>query len=177
MSQSRRYVPILRTKPAEWDALRNLASDVRRAILPRFEVLAKELGLVNNEAAARLPTACQRLAMKIGRSWGSGPAFVDFSRIGPSIRSGEGEHPVALFGRSAATYGINPTLMTGPYDDLASLLEARDFSRVRKFGLAVRLHYGDVDKETVTEDIDSLLSLLQIKLTPLTPIYSLTAAS
>lgn len=162
MNQGPRYIPVLRTKPAEWNALRSLAVDVRQAITPRLEVLPAELDLIGHAASPGLPRAFQKFAIKIRRSWGSATAFVDFSRLSPSIRSDSGEHPLTLFGRAAASYGVNPILTLGPYDDSAFLLAAREFTRRHKFGVAVRLHYGDLDKETVTEETEALLSALGV---------------
>jgi Beta protein len=42
MGRGTRYVPVLRTKQAEWTALRQLATDVREAITPCLEVLPPE---------------------------------------------------------------------------------------------------------------------------------------
>lgn len=108
-----RYIPILRTKSAEWKALCNLTDDVRRAITPRLEILPAELDLRGDESSPNLARVFQKFAIKIGRSWGSAPVFVDFSRISPSLRSENGEHPVRLFGRAATECGINPILTTG----------------------------------------------------------------
>ena len=73
------YVPVLRTKLAEWMALRLLPEDVRRAVTPCLELLPQELALSNGEAHNRLPHAVRRFAKKIRRSWGRRPIFVDLS--------------------------------------------------------------------------------------------------
>ncbi|MGH8568247.1 MAG: beta family protein, partial [Gammaproteobacteria bacterium] len=65
-----RYVPILRTKPAEWDALCALTPDVREVVTPCLQVLPRELHLDDPMGSTGLRRAFQRLAMKIGRTWG-----------------------------------------------------------------------------------------------------------
>lgn len=42
------------------------------------------------------------------------------------------------------------------------MFATREVVRIHKFRIAVRLHYGDLDKETISEEIDSLLSVLGI---------------
>lgn len=72
------YVPILRTKPAEWDALSQLPLDVRRMLVPCLEVLPAELNLVGDAGAEGLRHATNELAKKIGRTWGRAPSSWTF---------------------------------------------------------------------------------------------------
>lgn len=151
-----RYVPVLRTKRAEWDALRNLTSDVRQAITPCFEVLPAEIGMSD------LRRGFHRFAVKIGRAWGFAPTYVDFSHIGAALRAQGEEHPVTLLGRAATAYGIKPILIVSPHNDSRFQLAARDAVQIHKLHVAVRLHVGDLGKDGSTDGIESLLSNLGV---------------
>ena len=68
-----RYVPVLRTKLAEWTALRELTDDVRQTITPCLEVLPQELARSGGDTAETLPHAVRQFTRRIRRNWGSGP--------------------------------------------------------------------------------------------------------
>lgn len=57
-----RYVPILRTKSAEWTALRELTDDVRQMIMPCLELLPQELTRSGGDTASNLPHAVDAAA-------------------------------------------------------------------------------------------------------------------
>ncbi len=121
-----RYVPVLRTKPAEWDALRHLTGDVRRVITPCLEILPAELNVSEQSA------------------------------------SEDGEHPVTLLGRAAITYGLKPIFTVGLYHDSKFQVAAREVINIHKRGVAIRLFYGDLGKDTSHDGIDSLLHVLEV---------------
>ena len=94
------YVPVLRTKAAEWTALRELTDDVRQSITPCLEVLPRELARSGGDTSDNLPHAVQRFAVRIRRSWRPRPIIIDTSHLTPSVRpfSMTGLlSPVALF--------------------------------------------------------------------------------
>ena len=87
-----KYVPTLRTKAAEWDALRLLAPAVRTSMTPCLEILPAELEFQGYGAAVGLPEAMNRFVRMIARNWGAAPVLVDPVHIKPSVRSRTGEH-------------------------------------------------------------------------------------
>jgi hypothetical protein len=81
-----RYVPILRTKLAEWTALRELTDDVRKTILPCLELLPQELIRVGDDTADNLPQGVRQFAKRIRRTWGPRPVLIDASHLAPLVR-------------------------------------------------------------------------------------------
>lgn len=156
------YVPILRTKPAEWEALRTLPQDLRQLMVPCLEVLPAELDLVGLVTDEGLRPAINECARKIGRTWGMAPIFVDLSHLGPSLRSERGEHPVALLGQAAKAYRIRPIVTANLYADHDYLAALRDAVRARATRVALRLHYADLGKDDCVEGIESLLGALDV---------------
>jgi len=98
----------------------------------------------------------------IGRNWGLAPAFVDFSHVSPALRSENGEHLVALIGRAATRSGIKPIVTVSLHRDSAFQAAAREVVRTQKLGVAIRLHFGDLDKDTTSDDLESLRSGLGV---------------
>jgi len=150
MRRGPRYVPVLRTKQAEWTALRQLRADVRHAITPCLEVLPSEF--------VKGP---QKLVTRIGRTWGSGPIFLDFGKIDPSNHHGNGDHPITELARAASGGAINPTIVVRTYDDEAFLMAAqRALSAYPTLSVAIRIHYADLEKQFSAGEINSILLAL-----------------
>ena len=152
-----RYVPSLRTKTAEWEALRLLSSDVRTRITPRLELLPQELDLAGHTQAPGLPEAMNRFARKVARNWGTSPVFVDISHIHPSVRSESGEHPLILLARAASTFKVKAIATVGLYDDGAFQGALRQALTAGSLRAAIRLHYADLGKDGSGEAIESLV--------------------
>jgi len=154
------YVPVLRTKLAEWMALRLLPEDVRRAVTPCLELLPQELALSHGEAHNHLPHAVRRFAKKIRRSWGRRPIFVDASHINPSVRPAT----AALLAEVAPAYGISPIWILRLHEDVSSQLVAGRAAEGGTLRLALRVNYDELDKDDATDRIDVVLRTLGVSL-------------
>jgi len=99
-----RYVPVLRTKMAEWTALRELTDDVRQTITPCLEVLPHELARSGGDTVENLQYTVRRFAKRIRRNWGPRPILVDASHLTPILRP----EMVALLAQAAPAYDITP---------------------------------------------------------------------
>jgi len=151
-----RYVPILRTKPAEWRALSALSPDARKAITPCLEILPSEL----SDDPSLLGHAVNELALNVGRTWGFAPLFVDLSHTNASPRAGNGAHVLTLLARAAATYQIKPIFTVWLDPDAAYESAAAEAVHVQKLGAAIRLNYVDLDKSDTGVRLHALVSLL-----------------
>lgn len=150
MGRGPRYVPILRTKQAEWTALLRLPENVRQAITPCLEVLPSEF--------AKGP---QKLATKIGRTWGNGPIFVDFGNTGPSNHNGNGNHAIVEFAGAASGCAINPIIVVRTHDAEAFLIAVQRALRAYPtLSVAIRVHYSDLEKQFSAGEINSILVAL-----------------
>lgn len=95
-----RYVPVLRTKMAEWTALRELTDDVRQTITPCLEVLPHELARSGGDTVDNLQYVVRRFAKRIRRNWGPRPILVDASHLTPILRP----EMVALLAQAASKH-------------------------------------------------------------------------
>lgn len=146
-----RYVPVLRTKMAEWTALRELADDVRQTITPCLEVLPHELA--RSGGGDNLPHAVRRFAQRIRRNWGPRPIFVDASHLTPTLRP----EMVALLAEAAPVYGVTPIWTLSLYEDAALCFSARQAATNGTLQFALRADYGELDKDDTSDLINFVL--------------------
>lgn len=107
MFDHRHYVPILRWKPAEQGALKDLRPEDRARITPLVEITP---GAVAANGASGGQSRLRKVADEVLKSWGDNKLFLDPGLIDPGVRLPGGVHPVtALFD---AARGFFPSLMS-----------------------------------------------------------------
>src|SRR5262245_42630377 len=100
------YVPILRWKRAEFDALTYLHERHRKRMTPLIEVTPRSFSLRQfyNGRKAKKNSLTYR-ADDILEHWGDSRIFLDLSLINQSYRLNR-RHPVVVYGEEAHTRGI-----------------------------------------------------------------------
>ena len=151
------YVPLLRTKAAEWTALRELTDDIRQRITPCLEVLPRELARWS-DTNDNLPHAVRRFAIEIRRNWGPRPIIVDTSHLTPIARPAM----LALLAQAATMYGISPTWVLQLDEDAATYAAARQAVASKTLRVALGVDYGELAKDNAADRIDSPLDNLGI---------------
>ncbi len=77
MFGNRHYVPILKSKAAEFDALEDLAADVRSFITPLVDVIPPSWDWTNDRPERTVAEHVERVAPRIASSWPRSPIFID----------------------------------------------------------------------------------------------------
>jgi hypothetical protein len=94
-----RYVPIVKAKKGEFDALANTSDDVARRIMPLFEVGRLTQAIVERKwyKTSRTPKIAYlgRVVDGIAAAWGDRPAMVDGYLLPPDASTEQGEHMIA----------------------------------------------------------------------------------
>ena len=99
-----RYVPILRWKKGERDALRNMAAGSRNDVIPLFVVGADRY--VGREATKKHPALppATVLVQEIARIWGNNPFYLDASAVSATSSIA---HPLAAIATQARALGLS----------------------------------------------------------------------
>src|SRR5438093_3708398 len=146
-------MPVLRTKTAEWTALRELTDDVRQLITPCLELLPRELADIGANDRAH---AVRDFAKRIRRNWGPHPIVVDVSHLSSSIR----HETVALLAQAAPAYDISPIVALSLFEAPAVYAAACQSAAAGILGLALRVDYGELEKDDAADRIDMTLDSL-----------------
>jgi hypothetical protein len=124
MFRGKNYVPILRWKQAELEALGDLEPHDRKHIVPLFELLPKQFAArADRHRKSEKPSPDAvffQIAKDIVQFWGYDPFFLDFQHIAtvPCIR---GLHPIAFATQELRALRARPILV-------CRLGDTRDFS-------------------------------------------------
>lgn len=141
---SNHYVPILKVKPAESEALKHLSPDLYKHITPLFEIVERK-GDPAPELTKHIETALKRIhkSAHLFRR-----CFLDVRELEP-----DGHDVARTFFERALSAGINFTPVTG-------ISRTVDVDAAKAFpvnGLAIRITKSDIDNGNLSRTIASFL--------------------
>lgn len=147
------YVPILKGRQGELDALREVSSNTRRAMTPLLEVVPKD----ENEDSATVYKVCQQTVEKLAARY-TDPIMLDGGHFDLDAVVDGDRGVVAVLADAARTARVvaQPVLRVG--DPSRAVREARGAHAVDGRGLTVRLGGEELDEEP--EDLDHLFDTL-----------------
>ncbi|HUW19598.1 MAG TPA: beta family protein [Sedimentisphaerales bacterium] len=160
------YVPCLRWKQGEYQAVWRLRDTTKRMFTPLVEI--PELGWDFEEEKEK-KTIDQLLTdfalKKIYKKWGSSPCFVDLNLIPPAKRMKNGVHPIRSIFNDLRWLGCQAIPVTGLLRDGEYQQEIKTVSDKDKSGVCLRITIEQAAKGLFKTGIDSLLATLTIQST------------
>lgn len=173
MFDYKHYVPVLRWKAAEKEALEKLSSERKKFLTPLIELImpqpteyrVKEGDVERikgseellNESLVKLKLKIPDIPEEILKSWGTNPVFIDLSLIDYSLRL-NGLNQILSLGTKLGLHLI-PVINLSSDPELQK--EAVIYSKDTRNGLCLRLFRNDF-KSPLLENINILLEKLQI---------------
>ena len=162
---SKHYVPILRWKQAERTALAQLYEHDSICLTPLIELVPENF--IHKDSNRRLTEfSVNEVINKVGgqlcQYWGERSFFVDLCLLPPNILSQGSNHFLAMLGRYASSLRLSLIPVTGIARDDAYQSAVRTVLRTHNHGACLRLSLEDIRRPTLPEDINSLLSHLQL---------------
>lgn len=143
------YVPVLRWKGAEIEAVFDLTGSQRQFLKPLFELIPKDFTKISLEREIVLR------ARDISYSWGWNlPCFVDLSLL-------ESAHAEIAFSILDKNEHIAATITT-PLNPALSLRALRESTLIRQFGMAVRLNALDLRQSGARQQLLDILGNLRL---------------
>jgi hypothetical protein len=152
------YVPCLRWKKGEYQAVRELSGRARSTITPLIEVAEPGYDFEKEKAAKSLDEHLAPFAKRVDEYWKGRPCFVDFNWIDPKERLAGGRHPVEFVFGELKARGCVAVPVTGLKRDRAYRRAVEDVISRDKRGLCLRLELGEVGTGDLKGPIDALLS-------------------
>ncbi|WP_407049213.1 beta family protein [Methyloraptor flagellatus] len=152
------YVPILKWKLGEYQALARLESSVKDRVTPLIELPAVGYDFENSRVAKSLDDHLKDFGRRLKAKWASRTCFVDTKNIASSERMADGTHPLERVMQLARTEGCTAI----PVVALSCDAEYRRSAAVAVLadgnGAAIRLQLEDFDRQNIDRDIELLLS-------------------
>ncbi len=98
MFTNRHYIPILKGKTGEFQALSHLKPSIKKRLTPLIDIPRRDLDPSNQKPKGTLEShLCKKIKLLVGNWGGKAPIFVDFYDIYPEYRTSTGEHYVEYF--------------------------------------------------------------------------------
>jgi hypothetical protein len=157
------YVPILKGKEGEYQALRELTPAIRNRLTPLIEPIPIPYDFEHEIPAKTVDEHLQNFIGKIVLNWGLDPIFFDLDWIPAAERMADGRHPLKFIFDGARDKGSQAIPVTGlnrngDYQD--AVKDALDSDNR---GICVRLESDDLDDLTDLESqLDTLLAFFGI---------------
>lgn len=157
----RHYVPILRQKPAEMEALQFLFSQDKGHVTPLLELPPTLLEKYGKHLGT--PAFFVEITKWIAITWGYAPLFIDVELLSAKLISNQVEHPLWEFSEAARNRGLRIIPVTGlnrSQDHQAAVAKA---IMADSRGVCVRLSEPDLSKKSLERELQRLLVSLNVE--------------
>jgi hypothetical protein len=180
------YVPLLRWRMGEYQALEKLDDAEKDAIVPLLEVLPPDYDFEQRRPKKDIDEQLKNFGAKLRKKWGARPALLDGLQLTPSTRMADGRHFMTYLFDEARAHGTSLTAVTaldrdGDYQEAVRLIHRSD---LRGAALRCTLEEGldpDFDAnvgvrlETLEIEADLLDVILDLKTPMFEPLDGLLA--
>lgn len=158
------YVPCLRWKLGEYQAVWRLPDTARRAFTPLVEIPELGWDFEKKKEKKTIDDLLSDFALKkVYKKWGSSPCFVDSNLIPAAVRMKNGVHPICFIFDELRAMQCQAIPVTGLIRDTEYQQEIKSILAQDKSGVCLRITIGQAEKKTFKNEIDSLLSMLEVK--------------
>lgn len=176
------YVPILKLKMGEVNALKELEVGRKKCLTPFFEITPIPWDYDNDQLSKTLEEHVLKVPANIEKCWGEESFFLDFKYVEEDVVAGSSKPMTTTYERIGAAGG-NVVPVTGINRDEKFQRIIEDVVHTTKQGLCLRLEGTDFDEDTYgdamielirsinvrPEDVDLMIDLNQIPKSGLTP--------
>lgn len=152
------YVPCLRWKQGEYQAVSRLPTTVKENFTPLVE--APEIGWdhENTRQAKTIDEHLAPLAKRLCQKWGKQACFVDLGILAHITQMKDGAHPVRFVFEELRTMGCAAIPVTALHRNRVFQKEIGRAVNKDRLGMCLRLSIEQAAKGSVGEEVDSLLS-------------------
>ena len=158
------YVPCLRWKQGEYQAVHRFSNTVKASFTPLIEVPEIGWDFEKRKERKTIDEHLDPFAKRVANKWGKDPCFVDLHYIDPSERMQGGSHPVRfIFNelRKENCFAV-PSIYLDSNEKYKKEIKAiLDEDKNR---LCLRISLKQTTEQTLKDDIDSIIGGLKIKL-------------
>jgi hypothetical protein len=151
------YVPILKWKLGEYQALARLENAVKDRVTPLIELPAVGYDFENSRVAKSLDDHLKDFGRRLKSKWAARPCFVDTKNIAASERLADGSHPLTRVIELARSEGCGAIPVAALSSDAAYRDAAARAVLLDERGAALRIVLEDFDRPSLVADIERCL--------------------
>lgn len=159
----RHYVPCLRWKQGEYQAVSRFHADTKEKFTPLIEVPEIGWDFENGTLVKSVDEHLKPLAKRIKNKWGGDACFVDLNLIDSSVRMKNGDHPLKYLFEDFRNITCTVIPVTGLDRDAVFQQEVKNVTARDKQGICLRMSLGQAARNTIKTEIDSLITFCSVQ--------------
>ena len=161
MFNHKHYVPILKGKAGEYQALSTLPPTIKSSMTPLIEVPSIPWDFTADVASGTIDDHLEDVAENIDTTWGKTLLFVDLTWMDPADRMADGRHPVTYVFDEMRARGIEGIPVTGLARDPAYQTAVAGVVATDGRGVCIRIEETDFeDVANLQPSLDAVLAQL-----------------
>lgn len=158
------YVPVLKFRQGEYQALFRLKAAQKAHIVPLFEVCPPEYDFELEQPAKSIDDHLRKFGARIETKWGTRPALVDAGLIDPAERMADGSHPLTSLFDDLRDHDANCVPVTAlsrddDYQEAVQGIVATD-----QAGACLRVSLDEAADADFAAHVEDLLEALELPL-------------
>lgn len=157
------YIPCLRWKQGEYQAVWRLLDTTKHLFTPLIEVPEIGWDFEQGIEAKTIDEHLAPFAKRVRKKWGKHSCFVDLHLIGPDQRIATGIHPLCFVFDALRETKCSAIPVTGLDRDDVYQQESKNVIAQDKLGACLRIKIEQAAKGSLKSELDSLLSRLRVK--------------
>lgn len=162
MFTPRHYVPVLKWKQGEYQALMRLTNTVKDNLTPLIEIPAIGFDHETGRDRETIDDHLGDFGRRLKEKWQSRPCFVDTKYIPPATRMADESHFIEKVFGDARAERCRAIPVIGLSNDLQSLAATAAVIRTDQRGVALRLELPDFDHANLSTEIGRVLTALHV---------------
>jgi len=162
MFNHQHYVPVLKWKMGEYQALHRLNERAKDKITPLLEVPPIGYGFENETVRESIDDHLGDFGRRLKSKWQARDCFVDLSFIPLTTRMNDGHHFVEAVFANAREESCSAIPVVGFGSDSAYVSAIANVIRLDKRGGCIRLRINDFDRPSLSSDIEGLLRAIGV---------------
>ncbi len=162
--QLRQYIPCLRWKQGEYQAVMRLSSQAKAMITPLIEVPEIGFDFETRQASKSIDDHLEPFAKRVRKKWGTAPFFADFRIINPNDRMADGSHPIRYLLNDLRYKGAKSIPVVRPGDDSEYQRAAGEAADKDGRGLCIRMNLASVSRADLQTSAKNLLDVCNVSI-------------
>ena len=167
------YVPVLKFRQGEYQALFRLRAAQKEHIVPLFEVCPPEYDFELERPAKSLDDHLRKFGARVETKWGVRPALVDAGFLDPAGRMSDGTHPLTSLFNDLRDHDANCIPVTALSRDAAYQDAVQEIVADDQAGVCIRLTLDEAADGNFATDLEDLLEQVGVPLDELDIVLDL----
>jgi hypothetical protein len=159
------YVPCLRWKQGEYQAVQRLLETTKNGLIPLIELPEIGWDFEERRQAKTVDDHIAPFPRRVHAKWKERPCFVDLHLLGSTERMASGVHPIRFVFTRFREMECPAIPVTGVTRDVSYQQETKRVLDEDKRGLCLRVSIEQAAKNSLRADADSLLATFGVRVT------------